>query len=64
MRQCQLQQHGWTQRLSYRVKQVREGEPSRNIPYMWNLKGNYINEITKQRLTDLENELRVAGRKR
>ena len=27
---------------------------------MWNLKRNYTNELTKQKLTDLENELTVA----
>ena len=27
---------------------------------MWNLKRNYGNEITKQRITDLEKELTVA----
>ena len=30
---------------------------------MWNLKRNDTNELTKQRLTDLENELMAARRK-
>ena len=35
-------------------------ELSQDLPYMWNLKRNDTNELTKQRLTDLENELIVA----
>ena len=35
-------------------------EISHDIPYMWNLKRNDSNELTKQRLTNLENELMVA----
>ena len=35
-----------THRLSYRVKKGREGEMSRDSPYMWNLKRNYTNELT------------------
>ena len=31
------------------------------IPYTWNLKRDNKNELTKQRLTDLENELMVVG---
>ena len=31
-----------------------------DIPFMWNLKRNDTNKITKQRLTDLENELMVV----
>ena len=38
-------------------------EASHDTPYMWNLKRNYINKFTKQRLTDLENALMVAGGK-
>ena len=34
-------------------------EISHDIPHMWNLK-NDSNELTKQRLTNLENELMVA----
>ena len=34
-----------------------------DIPYMWNLKRNYINELTYQRETDFKNELMVAGRR-
>jgi len=30
------------------------------ILYMWNLKRNGTDEFTKQRLTDLENKLKVA----
>ena len=41
-------------------KPDRKGKISYNIPYMWNLKRNYGNEITKQRITDLEKELTVA----
>ena len=32
-----------------------------DISYMWNLKRNDRNELTKQKETDLENELTVAG---
>ena len=39
------------------MKKDREGETSYDIPYMWNLKRNDSNELMKQRLTDLENEL-------
>ena len=38
----------------------RERDILYDIPYMWNLKRNDTNELTKQRLTDLENELVVA----
>ena len=41
-------------------KSDRGGEISYDIPFMWNLKRNYTNKITKQRLTDLENELLVV----
>ena len=38
-----------------------------DIPYMWNLNRNDTNERTykreRERLTDLENELIIAGRK-
>ena len=30
---------------------IREGDISYNIPYMWNLKGNDTNELTKQKET-------------
>ena len=44
-------------------KSDREGEISYGIPYMWNLKRNDTNELIykTERLTDLENELMVAG---
>ena len=45
-------------RVSY-CKSDREGEISYDIPYMWNLKRNNTNELTKHRET-LENELMVA----
>ena len=32
-----------------------------SIPYMWNLKKNDTNEPTKEKETDLENRLMVAG---
>ena len=35
-------------------------ELSQDLPYMWNLKRNDTNELTKQRLTDLGNGLIVA----
>ena len=38
----------------------REGEISYDIPYMWNLKRNYKNELTYQTETVLENDLMVA----
>ena len=45
----------------------REGEMSCDTPYMWNLNRNDTNERTykreRERLTDLENELIIAGRK-
>ena len=42
---CHLQQHRWTERLSYwlKFKSDREGEISYDIPYMWNLKGSDTN---------------------
>ena len=42
-----------THRLSYRVKSKsdREGEISYDIPYMWNLKRNDTNKLTKQNET-------------
>ena len=44
-------------------KSDREEEISYDISYTWNLKRNDTNELTKQRLTDLENELMAARRK-
>ena len=45
----------------------REGKMSYDTPYMWNLNGNDTNERTykreRERLTGLENELIIAGRK-
>ena len=41
----------------------REGEILYDISYMWNLKRNDTNKLTnRNRLTDLENNLMVAGR--
>ena len=42
------------------VSQI-EKEISYDISYTWNLKRDNKNELTKQRLTDLENELMVVG---
>ena len=39
----------------------REKDISYDISYTWNLKRDNKNELTKQRLTDLENELMVVG---
>ena len=44
-------------------KSDREGGRAYDIPYLRNLKRNDANELTKQRLTDLENELTGAGLK-
>ena len=38
MKECHLQQHEWTWRLSYWVKSERERQISYDITYMWNLK--------------------------
>ena len=40
-----------------------EKEKYHDIPYVWNLKGNDTNELTKQKETqiDSENEFMVAG---
>ena len=50
------------ERHTERSKSDREGEVSFDIPYMWNLKRNDTNELTKQKETHrlLENELMVA----
>ena len=45
-----MQQHGWTSRLSYEVKLVRERQISHDITYMWNLKYD-ANEFIKQKQT-------------
>ena len=37
-----------------------EKEKYHDIPYVWNLKGNDTNELTKREDSDLENELTVA----
>ena len=34
-----------------RIRSHREGEISYDIPYMWNLKRSYTNELTKQKET-------------
>ena len=39
-------------------------ESSYDIPNTWNVERNDINELTKQRLTDLENELMFARENR
>lgn len=44
----------WTDLESVILSEVREGEISYDIPYMWTLKRN-ANELIKQRLTGLEN---------
>ena len=48
-----------------RSKSEREGEISYDVPYMWNLKRKDTNGLTYKtgRLTDLEYELMVAGRR-
>jgi len=48
---CHLQQHRWIERLSYwlKFKSDRGGEISYGIPYMWNLKRNATDKLTKQR---------------
>ena len=51
----------WIDLETVRLSDVRESEISYDIPYMWNRKGNDTNELTKQRLTDLEKELTVAS---
>ena len=58
-----LQHHGWSQRLSY---QVREGQTSHDIIYVWNLKKKMIemNLFTKQKQTQRENKLTVTKRER
>ena len=53
----------WMALASIILSEVRE-ELSYDIPYMWNKKKIHdTNELTKQRLTDLENKLMVAGGK-
>ena len=37
-------------------KSDREGEISHDIPYMWNLKGNYAKELMKQKETHRQRE--------
>ena len=43
-KECHLQQHVWTQQLSYEAKSERETQILHDITYMWNLK-NYTNEL-------------------
>ena len=38
-----------------------ERQISYDITYMWNFKRHNTDELTKQRLTNLENELMIAG---
>ena len=45
------------------VTMAGRGRVSDDILYMWNLNRNDANELTKQRLKDLENELMAAGEK-
>ena len=48
--------------ISYWVKEGRQrGRNIDDIPYLWNLKRNDTNELTKQKDIDLENELMVAS---
>ena len=49
--------------LSEASQTRRRGEISYDIPYMWNQKRNDTNELTKQKETNLENELMVADGK-
>ena len=55
-----LQQHGFNQRLSYRVKWEKERQIPYDVTYMWNLKYD-TNEIIyepENRLTDIKSKLR------
>ena len=53
---CHLQRHGWTERLSCRVKCIRK----RKIPYinayMWNLEKWYRCTYLKSRNRDIDTE--------
>lgn len=42
------------------LKILREREISYDVLYTWNVKRHGINELIDRRLTDLENELKVA----
>ena len=48
--------------MSNRVKSVREGEISYDIPYIWNLKRNDANELTYK--TDSQKTELVIARER
>ena len=54
---------GWTQGVILSEVSQTEGETLYDTPYMWNQKRNYTNELIYKTkgLTDLENELTVAG---
>ena len=45
------------------MKSDREGEILYDIPYIWNLKRNYTNDLKckRKRLTDLESKLMISG---
>ena len=43
------------------LSEVREGKISHDIPHLWDLKRNYINELTYKIETDSENEFMVAS---
>ena len=46
-----FEQHGWSQRILYLVKQVRQRQILYDIPYMWNLKILQMDLYTKQKQT-------------
>ena len=46
-----FEQHGWSQRILYLVKQVRQRQILYDITYMWNLKILQMDLYTKQKQT-------------
>ena len=46
-----MKQHGWTQKLSFEVKLIRETQTSNAIKYIWSLKKGY-NELFCRTKTD------------